>query len=100
MAEPVWQFRLSVGHEPLFSVPVRTQGCQTLPNAHPWASHPITLVEAAAQVAMVFGIVSLIREHGPDASHAREGGQEQPLESKRVVDVRRCGEAGDRHAVP
>src|SRR3954471_21364737 len=43
MAEPVWQFRLSVGNEPLFSVPVRTQGCQTFPNAHPWASHPIAL---------------------------------------------------------
>src|SRR3954463_8908954 len=43
MAEPVWQFRLSDGNEPLFSVPVRTQGCQTFPNAHPWASHPIAL---------------------------------------------------------
>src|SRR3954447_8720124 len=43
MAEPVWQFQLSVGNEPLFSVPVRTQGCQIFPNAHPWASHPIAL---------------------------------------------------------
>src|SRR3954452_23114896 len=43
MAEPVWKFRLSDGNEPLFSVPVRTQGCQTFPNAHPWASHPIAL---------------------------------------------------------
>src|SRR3954469_25975792 len=43
MAEPVWQFRLSVGNEPLFSVPVRPQGCQTFPNAHPWVSHPIAL---------------------------------------------------------
>src|SRR4051812_47783174 len=47
MAEPVWQFRLSVGNEPLFSVLVRTQGCQTLPNAHPWASHPIALQHRA-----------------------------------------------------
>src|SRR3954468_4778629 len=46
MAVPVWQFRLSVGNKPLFSVTVRTQGCQTFPNAHPWASHPIALTRS------------------------------------------------------
>src|SRR3954468_5687526 len=50
MAEPVWQFRLSVGNEPLFSVPVRPQGCQTFPNAHPWVSHPIALRSLGARL--------------------------------------------------
>ena len=57
-------------------------------------------VEAAAQFAMVFGVVFFIREHGADAGHNREGGQEQPLEDKRVVDICRGGNAGDWHADP
>src|SRR5215213_2995037 len=69
MAEPVWQFRLSVGNEPLFSVPVRTQGCQTLPNAHPWASHPIALgfsgTGLEAQSSQTDAVKSLIRWESP-----------------------------------
>jgi hypothetical protein len=38
--------------------------------------------------------------HGPDTGHDCEGGQEQPLEEERVIDIGRRGEAGDRHAVP
>jgi hypothetical protein len=56
-------------------------------------------VEAAAQFAMVF-VISFICKHGTDAGHERESGQEQPLKGKRVADVRRGGDAGERHAVP
>jgi hypothetical protein len=56
-------------------------------------------VEAAAQVAMIFGVVSFIREPGANAGHNREGGRKQPREGKRVVEVRRCRDAGDRYAV-
>src|SRR3954452_4647454 len=48
---------------------------------------------------MRLGVVAFIGEHGSDASHNREGGQEQPLEDERIVDVRRCGETGHRHAI-
>src|SRR3954451_8366035 len=69
MAEPVWQFRLSVGNEPLFSVTVRTQGCQTFPNAHPWASHPIALGVSGtgleAQSSQTDAVKSLIRWESP-----------------------------------
>src|SRR4051812_37816209 len=56
-------------------------------------------VEAAAQFAMVFGVLSFIGEHGADAGDERKSSREQPLESKRVIDVRGCGDAGERHAV-
>src|SRR4051812_36362000 len=38
---------------------------------------------------MMLGVVAFIGEHRANAGHNREGGQEQPLEDKRIVDVRR-----------
>ena len=46
--------------------------------------------EGAAQVPVALGVIPFVREHGPDARHDGEGGQEQPLEEERVVDVGRC----------
>src|SRR5215217_5418002 len=54
--------------------------------------------KGAAQSAMVLSVVAFVGEHRADARHDREGGQEQPLEGERVVDVCRCGDTGDRHA--
>src|SRR3954452_11788655 len=54
--------------------------------------------ELPAEIAMMFGIVALVGEHGPDPRHDGEGGQEQPLEHQSVIDVRRGGRTGDRHA--
>src|SRR3954464_1262870 len=45
--------------------------------------------EVAAESAMTLGVIPFVREHGPDAGHDREGGQEQALENERVVDVGR-----------
>jgi len=55
--------------------------------------------ELPAEIAMMFGIVALVGEHGPDPRHDGEGGQEQPLEHQSVVDVGRRGRAGDGHTV-
>jgi hypothetical protein len=55
--------------------------------------------ERAAQLAMVLGVVALVRKHGLDPGQDAEGGQEQPLEDQGVVDVRRRGRAGDGDAV-
>jgi hypothetical protein len=51
--------------------------------------------EAAAEVAMRFGVIPFVREHGADAGHNGEGGQEQALEDEGVVDVGGCRNAGD-----
>src|SRR3954451_21428820 len=70
------------------------------------AARLTTLVDArlvpkgAAQLAMMFSVVAFVGEYGANPSHDREGGQEQPLEDKRVIDIGRRREAGDWHAVP
>src|SRR5919206_432239 len=51
--------------------------------------------EGAAQLAVVLGVVALVGEHGADARHDREGGEEQPLEDEGVVDL---GRGGGSHA--
>src|SRR4051812_48978533 len=70
------------------------------------SARPTTLVnvrlgaELAAEVAVVFGVIALVGEDRADASHDREGRQEQALEDERVVDIG-CGDgAGHRNAVP
>src|SRR4051812_22577316 len=94
MAEPVWQFRLSVGNEPLFSVPVRTQGCQSFPNAHPWASHPIALTNPL--IVIVNTIISGKMRVAPGHSERRE----YSAVRKRDIDVRRQRLGiGDKHRV-
>src|SRR3954447_14110340 len=56
--------------------------------------------ELAAEVAVVFGVIALVGEDRADASHDREGRQEQALEDERVIDIG-CGDgAGHRNAVP
>src|SRR5215217_6904721 len=55
--------------------------------------------EEAAQIAMRLRVVPLVREHGPDAGHNREGRQEQPLEDERVIDVGGRCHTRDRHPV-
>src|SRR3954453_7339723 len=49
---------------------------------------------------MVLSVVAFVGEYRANAGHDREGGQEQPLEDKRVIDIGCRGEAGDRDAVP
>src|SRR4051812_16050151 len=98
MAEPVWQFRLSDGNEPLFSVPVRTQGCQTFPNAHPWASHPIALSEVATELDIGTGQLSQWRtEHlaagSAEALAVRQAEQAETQRLKRAV--KRLEEEGE-----
>jgi hypothetical protein len=56
--------------------------------------------EAAAEGTMVLGVVALVGEYGTDARHDGEGGQKQPLENERVVDIGGRGHAGDRDAGP
>jgi hypothetical protein len=48
---------------------------------------------------VALSIVALVGEHGADARHHREGGQEQPFENERVVGVGLGRGASDRHAV-
>src|SRR4051812_4277034 len=36
---------------------------------------------------MVLGVIAFVGEHGPDPGHYGKGGQKQPLEDERVVDV-------------
>src|SRR4051794_125543 len=55
--------------------------------------------EEAAELAMVLGVVALIGEHGPDAGHHGKGGQKQPLEDERVVDIGGRCHTRDRHPV-
>src|SRR4051812_27989464 len=55
--------------------------------------------ELPAEIAMMFGIVAFVGEHGADPRHDGKSGQEQPLEHQSVIDVRRGGHAGDGHAV-
>src|ERR1700741_4594413 len=56
--------------------------------------------KAAAEVAMMLGVIAFGGEHRADAGHDREGGEEQALEEERVVDVGRGHGAGHRHAIP
>ena len=54
----------------------------------------------ATEVAVVLGIIALVRKHRANPGHDRKGGQEQALEDERVVDVGRGDGAGHRHAIP
>jgi len=55
--------------------------------------------KGATQLAMMLRVVAFIGEYRANAGHDREGSQEQPLEDKRVINIGRRREAGDRHAV-
>jgi hypothetical protein len=58
---------------------LRSTGHQRWPSPEPvWPAAPIDLwlgAKGVAQLAVVLGVVLLIREHSPDAGHDREGGQ-------------------------
>src|ERR1700761_1332065 len=43
--------------------------------------------KAAAEVAMMLGVIAVVGEHRADPGHDRKGGQEQALEDERVVTV-------------
>src|SRR3954467_2953107 len=45
--------------------------------------------KGAAQLAMMFRVVAFVGEYRANAGHDREGGQEQPLEDKRVINIGR-----------
>ena len=55
--------------------------------------------KATAQDAIGFGIVAFVREHGRDAGHDGESGEEQALEDEGIVDVGRRRRARDGDAV-
>src|ERR1700759_135691 len=56
--------------------------------------------KAAAEIAMMLGVIAFVGEHRADPGHDREGGEEQALEDERVIDVGRGHGAGHRHAIP
>lgn len=61
--------------------------------------HGMEGVVGLQEIAVTLGVIAFVGEHHKDSGYDREGGQEQPLEKKRVVDVGRDGGAGHRKAV-
>src|SRR4051795_11619078 len=86
-AEPV----VAQSQAPVFQDPGVAAFDRPAPLAQSRAARLTTLVDArlgpegAAQLAMMFADLAFVGQYGAKASHDREGGQEQPLEDKRVI---------------
>src|SRR4051795_12436313 len=100
-AEPV----IAQGEASVLQYPGIAAFDRPAPLAQSRAARLTTLVNArlgmkgAAQLAMMLSVVALVGEYRANAGHDRKGGQEQPLEDKRVINIGRRREAGHRHAL-